>query len=642
MTQPRSSSMPTTAPAQHSKVRLGLAMVVGVLAASMSASAMVGATAAFAAVPTAPDNLMVFPNRDFISVEGYQDHVGELATVTVTRSGVVVGSAQAVVAAGDVAFEINHPGGACWGDGTGLMVTPDILPGDVAAISFGGVDAGDTRVQDGYVNADAALGTTVLPNDTVTVSGHIGAGVIQDNTEQRIVDPTLTAAAGKRDVRALPGPLTRAPQGPYSSGLAFNDADHTFVATYVFDDPAVAAIATHASLGERLLSWESTDAAGNRQGVTIAEFGEVGGPGLGGCPLGASDAVTLTSPPVLNSAAMRSGGDLTISGVSFNSSEVSVAVNDAAGVSVGSATAKALPEPSATTASASLPGNQTWTATIPVSAFAGVADGRLELAITTKRVSPGAVPADAATEQAIVGASKVLLKDTVAPAAPSLSPGTGTYTSAQHVSVAGASDTATLRYQLGGAGVADPTLTVGTPVTGQIVISSTQTLKVVGFDAAGNASPVRAATFTINAPATQVPVPPVTGVPAGTPAQPAPVTPATTTPLPPTTSTPATSATVPGAPRTGVATGGRRGGTVTARITWRAPLRDGGSPIISYRVSIRRLGSATVTTRAVAPTARSLTVKGLVRNARYRFYVIAVNARGASIRSAPSAMVVAK
>jgi hypothetical protein len=640
---------PPSVPAQHSTPRLGSAVLIGLLAASLSAAAVVGASAASAAVPTAPNNLLVFPNRDFISVEGYQDHVGQLATMTVTRSGVVVGSAQAVVAVGDVAFEVNHPGGACWGDGTGLMVTPDILPGDVASISFDGVDAGDTRIQDGYVNADAVLGTTLLPNDTVLVSGHVGAGVIQDNTEQRIVDPTLTAAAGKRDVRALPGPVTRSPQGPYSSGLAFNDADHTFVATYVFDDPAVAQIAANASLGERLLSWESTDAAGNRQGVTIAEFGEVGGPGFGGCPASAFDAATLTAPQVLNSAVVAAGGDLTISGVSYNSSEVSVAVKDSAGITVGTATAKAVPTPLATATTVPLPGNQTWTTTIPISALDGVGDGRLELAITTKRLTAGPLPTDSATEAAILGASKFLLKDTRAPAAPSVSPGTGTYVGAQHVSVTGAADTTTLRYQLGGPAVADPTLNVGTPVTGQIVISSSQTLKVVGFDAAGNPSPVRAATFTINAPVTPQPpvvtppVPPVTGPAPVAPAPPVPVTPATTVPVTPATTTPAAPvATAPGAPRIGRATGGKTGGKVTARITWTPPLRDGGSPITSYRVSIRRVGSAAVTTRPVSALARSLTVKGLVRNARYRFSVVAVNARGTSVRSAQSIAVVSR
>ena len=34
------------------------------------------------------------------------------------------------------------------------------------------------------------------------------------------------------------------------------------------------------------MTWELTDPDGNRQGITIAEFGEVGGPGVGGCPQG--------------------------------------------------------------------------------------------------------------------------------------------------------------------------------------------------------------------------------------------------------------------------------------------------------------------------------------------------------------------
>src|SRR3712207_2324615 len=34
------------------------------------------------------------------------------------------------------------------------------------------------------------------------------------------------------------------------------------------------------------MAWEKTDANGNRQGLTIAEKGEVGGPGMGGCPVG--------------------------------------------------------------------------------------------------------------------------------------------------------------------------------------------------------------------------------------------------------------------------------------------------------------------------------------------------------------------
>jgi hypothetical protein len=34
------------------------------------------------------NNLLAFPDRDFVSIEGYQAHVGEKATVTLTRGGV--------------------------------------------------------------------------------------------------------------------------------------------------------------------------------------------------------------------------------------------------------------------------------------------------------------------------------------------------------------------------------------------------------------------------------------------------------------------------------------------------------------------------------------------------------------------------
>ena len=77
-----------------------------------------------------PNNVVVFPDRDFVSIEGYQDHVGQTALLEIMRDGRVIGSAKSAVAAGDVAFEINHPGGVCWGAGTGVNVTPDIRPGE--------------------------------------------------------------------------------------------------------------------------------------------------------------------------------------------------------------------------------------------------------------------------------------------------------------------------------------------------------------------------------------------------------------------------------------------------------------------------------------------------------------------------------
>ncbi|MDJ0379074.1 hypothetical protein [Cryobacterium sp. PH31-L1] len=104
-----------------------------------------------------------------------------------------MGSATGIVSGGDVAFEVNHPGGVCWGNGTSLKVTPDILPGDVVSISFAAAVAGDTTVQDAYVTEKS-----VITGSTLTVTGHIGAGVDPAFTEQRIANPDLLATAVAR------------------------------------------------------------------------------------------------------------------------------------------------------------------------------------------------------------------------------------------------------------------------------------------------------------------------------------------------------------------------------------------------------------------------------------------------------------
>ena len=242
------------------------ALVAGVVAFDVGS--------ATAAPPDFPNNIVVFPDRDFVTFEGFQDHIGQTATVEVTRPGVgIIGSAQAVVAEGDVAFEINHPGGACWGAGTSLKVTPDIQGGDVVAIRFGNTQAGDTTVADaGVTEVQYVQGST-----TLKVVGHVGPGVNTDQMEQRIVNPDLrTTAINRRDVRAVPGPLATA----HGAGIRLRSATtgSTFTATYEFDDPAVAAVAATGG-GERIMTWQVQDADANRQGLTISEFGELGGPG---------------------------------------------------------------------------------------------------------------------------------------------------------------------------------------------------------------------------------------------------------------------------------------------------------------------------------------------------------------------------
>jgi hypothetical protein len=62
--------------------------LVGVVTAGMLSASVIYATAANAAVPTFPDNILIFPNRDFISIDGYDAQKGQLATVEVLRDGV--------------------------------------------------------------------------------------------------------------------------------------------------------------------------------------------------------------------------------------------------------------------------------------------------------------------------------------------------------------------------------------------------------------------------------------------------------------------------------------------------------------------------------------------------------------------------
>ncbi|WP_285249847.1 fibronectin type III domain-containing protein [Pseudarthrobacter sp. fls2-241-R2A-168] len=283
----------------------GRAAIVGSVSTVLCAASLLAIPTANAAVPAFPNNVVVFPDRDFVTIEGYQDKLGQTATVEVSRPGVgLVGSAQGVVAAGDVAFEINHPGGFCWGAGTNLKVTPDIQPGDAVSIKFGGAEAGTTTVQDTFVNTSSVL----TNGNTVTVKGHVGSGVNRDQMEQRIIEPALKdTSVGRRDVRAVSGP--QAVEDGYQSRLEFGlDGPDSFTATYIFDEPAAAELAAAAG-GARSMAWQEQDADGNRQGLTIAEFGEAGGPGMGGCPNG-----PLGSGPVgpTNVSAAKVNGDLKV------------------------------------------------------------------------------------------------------------------------------------------------------------------------------------------------------------------------------------------------------------------------------------------------------------------------------------------
>lgn len=433
---------------------------------------VLGTGLAAAAVPTFPNNVVVFPDRDFVTIEGYQDHLGETATVEVTRAGRVIGSAQSKVGPGDVAFEINHPGGVCWGAGTTHRVTPDIRPGDEVSIRFGAGEPDTTTTADAFVDADAVLSGT-----TLTVQGHVGAGVNQAQFEQRIINPDLVDTdVTRRDIRAVPGPMTRAAKGGYSSALSFRG--ETFTATYEFDDAATAAIAA-ASGGERAMTWQAEDGDGNRQGLTIAEHGELGGPGMGGCPAGPTDqAAPAGSYAFVRSAdkaklsvswtpATPAPGAAAVTGYSVEA----IAPADAAGVSttVGART-------SATGDSAVLAVDPDTEYKVEVRSLAGPRMSEAFTLASTSGTSP--LPTDQAVPK---------LAFTPAPAA------NGGVVEADTVTLA-SENTADIYYTTD----ASPAVSAGLPsdnatlYEGPIAIKAATTLTAVAFDRAGNFSELTA------------------------------------------------------------------------------------------------------------------------------------------------------
>jgi hypothetical protein len=279
-------------PDERSRGRRRRAVVAGLVASGLVGTSLIMPGIAAAALPVFPDNIVIFPNRDMVVLEGFDSRNNQEATIEVRRGTQLMGAVKGKIVAGGE-FEVNHPGGACWGnDPTFPQVTPDILPGDKIEVKFaeGGTTfvAADATVQDGFVQK-----VNYVDGETkFTVTGTVQPGKAVADMEQRIVNPDLTdTAVNRRDIRAVTGGPTPAPKGGYVSDLVVNAGDNTFTANYEFTElsgaEAVANARTAATGGgERLMTWQETDAAGNRQGLTIAEFGETGGPGMGGCPAG--------------------------------------------------------------------------------------------------------------------------------------------------------------------------------------------------------------------------------------------------------------------------------------------------------------------------------------------------------------------
>ena len=226
-------------------------------------------------LPSAPDNIVCFPERDFCSFDGFQAYTGQPLTIEVIRDGEITGSAVAVVTGDVTAFEINHPGAYCWGEGTSLKVTPDLLKGDEVVVKSGAMIVAKSTIQDGYI-----IDSNVENGNQLIINGYVSADVPRTNIEIRIVNPLLrNTLVARRDLTAIVGP--EVVENVYTSSITVTGT--SFKAVFTFNDLDALNMVSDGS-GQGLSLWQFGDADGNRQGLTISERGEVGGPWSALCP----------------------------------------------------------------------------------------------------------------------------------------------------------------------------------------------------------------------------------------------------------------------------------------------------------------------------------------------------------------------
>lgn len=159
--------------------------------------------------PLLPQDVTVFPQRDFTSIAGFAPNADVL--VQVRRAGVVSSDALGRTDASGF-VEVNHPGGVCWRN-----VTPDIVPADVVRVTYRNTPHNVLNNPTVVIGSGAAITTqnvtatqAVIAGDTVVIKGKAqlanGSRMALSRLEVRIVNPEFIGAPGsrigKRDIRA--------------------------------------------------------------------------------------------------------------------------------------------------------------------------------------------------------------------------------------------------------------------------------------------------------------------------------------------------------------------------------------------------------------------------------------------------------
>jgi hypothetical protein len=304
-------------------------------------------------------------------------------------------------------------------------------------------------------------------------------------------------------------------------------------------------------------------------------------PGCEAAPT-ATRAIASVSPSVINLGNAASG--VTVSGVS-DSADVEVTLSDGL---------------ESVTQTVSVTGG-TWTAQFDTAQLQAL---------------EGTITASAMTTAGAAVNTGTLIKDLVAPNAPTVSPNGGAITGQRSVFIAGAAGD-TLRYTVGNGSQAAPTATTGTVFTGPFNVSAGQTVKAVAVDAAGNASNVTTSAFTQAVPPPVVTPPVVTPPPSG-----------------------GSAAVIPLAPGIAKAKSGKRGGNDTATAKWRAPVANG-AVLSGYEVRALKLrpGRSAKIRPSVAVGSAVNKLRMSLPAGKYKFRVRAVSAAGKSPWSERSATV---
>ena len=434
--------------------RLRRRMLAGLAAAAATAlcTAPIAPARAAGGGSGAPHVIAILADNSALEMSGYP--ASAALRVAVRRDGVRVGDAT-VTTDGAGSASVNGGAAGCWTD-----ATPDIRPGDTVKVSGPGFSDSATAQA---VTVQAAVQTAV---DTVEVHGTAtapdGTALPVAGVEARITAAAAQPFSGARgDLRAGAG---------QSFPLVQDAGDATrWTATFAGLSPDDVA----AALAAADVRATATDAvSGDR---TVAQAAGSRGPAAPCSAPARRQALTESSRTAVNVATV--GDDLTLSGVAENADDVTVTLDD------DDPDTPAVTVPATVSAPA---GPQSFTATIPGADLGALSDGTLTASVTC-----------AVGGSAVDGAGLTLSKDTVAPDAPSATPGPGLYGEAQWVAIEATDPSATIHWT---AGAAEPT--ADSPVyAGPILVSATGTLQAIAVDPAGNASPLGSFPFEIVPPA---------------------------------------------------------------------------------------------------------------------------------------------